>query len=175
MRLFTLFPNLITKESYNWWVTRRFWEFRHKISTAKYLKISQNIGGKYQEASGEHRSTVQNGCSPIQVDAIRWSGYVRPEKLKRSPFLSGVRIPDVDIQGKWRQLGANWRRTSGCNSYLDMWFGRPPMVYPDALSGYTPCMYSKELSSISYCFGDKKAIKTPKLNTFLIRNDCKGP
>ena len=34
----------------------------------------------------------------------------------------------------------------------------------------TPCpdifaMDSKELSSISYCFGDQKAIKTPKLNT----------
>ena len=25
--LFTLFPNLITKEYYNWWVTRRVWEF----------------------------------------------------------------------------------------------------------------------------------------------------
>ena len=34
------FPNLITKESYNWWVTRRVWGFRHKISKAKYLKIS---------------------------------------------------------------------------------------------------------------------------------------
>ena len=42
------------------------------------------------------------------------------------------------------------------------------MVYPDALSEYTPCMDSKELSSISYCFGDQKAIKTLKLNTFLL-------
>ena len=25
--LFTLFPNLITKKSYNWWVTRRVWGF----------------------------------------------------------------------------------------------------------------------------------------------------
>ena len=53
---------------------------------------------------------------------------------------------------------------SGCN----------PMMYPNALSGYTPCMDSKELSSISDCFGDQKAIKTPKLNTFFIRIDCKG-
>ena len=29
-------------------------------------------------------------------------------------------------------------------------------------------MDSKELSSISDCFGDKKAIKTPKLNTILL-------
>ena len=45
---------------------------------------------------------------------------------------------------------------------------------------WTPCpdifaMDSKELSLISDCFGDKKAIKTPKLNTILIRIDCKGP
>ena len=52
-----------------------------------------------------------------------------------------------------------------CKSYPDMWSERPPMVHPDALSGYTPCMDSKELSSISYFFGDQKAIKTPKLNT----------
>ena len=39
-------------------------------------------------------------------------------------------------------------------SYPDMLFGCPSMVYPDALSGYTPCMDSKELSSISDCFGD---------------------
>ena len=36
-------------------------------------------------------------------------------------------------------------------------------------------MDSKEYSSISDCFGDQKAIKTPKLNTHLIRIDCKGP
>ena len=44
-------------------------------------------------------------------------------------------------------------------------FHRPPMVCPDALSGHLFAMDSKELSSISDCFGDKKAIKTPKLNT----------
>ena len=42
-----------------------FGDFGQQISKAKYLKISQNIGGKYQETSGEHRSIVQNGCSPI--------------------------------------------------------------------------------------------------------------
>ena len=48
-RLFILFPNLITKESYNWWVTRRLWEFRHQISKAKYLKMSVAHIGKLQE------------------------------------------------------------------------------------------------------------------------------
>ena len=45
LRLFTLFPNLITKESYDRWVTRRVWGFRHQISKAKYLKmLVANIG-----------------------------------------------------------------------------------------------------------------------------------
>ena len=49
IRLFILFPNLITKESYNWWVTRRVWGFRHQISKAKYLKMSVAHIGKLQE------------------------------------------------------------------------------------------------------------------------------
>ena len=45
LRLFTPFPNLITKESYNWWVTRRKWGFRHQKSEEKYPKVSvANIG-----------------------------------------------------------------------------------------------------------------------------------
>ena len=53
-----LFPNLITKESYDRWVTRRVWGFKHQISKAKYLKISQNVGRTYREALGERRGTV---------------------------------------------------------------------------------------------------------------------
>ena len=52
-------------------------------------------------------------------------------------------------------------------SYPDMLSRCPPMVYPEV---YTLCMDSKELSSISYCFGDQKAIKTLKLNTFFSKN-----
>ena len=49
LRLFTTFPNLITKESYNWWVTRRKWGFRHQKSEAKYPKVSVATIGKLQE------------------------------------------------------------------------------------------------------------------------------
>ena len=49
MRLFTLFSYLITKESYDWWVTRREWGFRHQISKAKNLKMSVANIGKLQE------------------------------------------------------------------------------------------------------------------------------
>ena len=51
----------------------RVWGFRHQISKAKYLKISQNVG---REALGEHRGNVQNGCENLRVSAIRESGYV---------------------------------------------------------------------------------------------------
>ena len=49
LRLFTHFPNLITKESYNWWVTRRKWGFIHQKSEAKYPKVSVANIGKLQE------------------------------------------------------------------------------------------------------------------------------
>ena len=84
----------------------------------------------------------------------------------------------VQIGGNRVQMAARIRvqmAAAGYNSYSDMLSGCPPMVYQDALSGYTPCIDSNELSSNSDCFGDKKAIKTPKLNTFFIRIDCKGP
>ena len=49
MRLFTLFTYLKTKESYDRWVTRRVWGFRHQISKAKYLKMSVGNIRKLQE------------------------------------------------------------------------------------------------------------------------------
>ena len=55
MRLFTLCSYLKTKESYDRWVTRRLWGFRHQISKAKK---SQNVGRTYREALREHCDTV---------------------------------------------------------------------------------------------------------------------
>ena len=49
MRLFTLCSYLKTKESYDRWVTRRLWGFRHQISKDKYLKMSVAHIGKLQE------------------------------------------------------------------------------------------------------------------------------
>ena len=49
MRLFTLFTYLKTKESYDRWITRRVWGFRHQISKAKYLKMSVTHIRKLQE------------------------------------------------------------------------------------------------------------------------------
>ena len=44
--LFTLCSYLKTKESYDRWVTRRLWGFKHQISKAKYLKMSVAHIGK---------------------------------------------------------------------------------------------------------------------------------
>ena len=49
MRLFTLCAYLKTKESYDRWVTKRVWGFRHQISKAKYLKMSVGNIRKLQE------------------------------------------------------------------------------------------------------------------------------
>ena len=97
----------------------RLWGFRHQISRAKYLKISKekylkiskDVGRTYREALGEHRNTVQKwlrnspgkrcrhyakyGYETLRVSAISRFRYVYPEKLKRPPFSSNVRIPDV--------------------------------------------------------------------------------
>ena len=140
-RLFILFPNLIAKESYNWWVTRRVWGFRHQISKAKYLKISKTKYLKISQKcrshiSGSFRRTLwhcaKNGCETLRVSAISGSEYVWPGKLKRSLLPSGVRIPDVNIRVEWRR-----QQNSGCghpggmstavgwNSYLggnELWF-----------------------------------------------------
>ena len=47
LRLFPSFPNLITKESYNWWVTRTRMEIYTKISEEKYPKVSVTNIGKH--------------------------------------------------------------------------------------------------------------------------------
>ena len=65
IRLFKLFPNLITKESYNWWVTRRVWGFRHQISKAKYLKISKakcrsHISGSFRRTQRHCAKWLRN-------------------------------------------------------------------------------------------------------------------
>ena len=148
--LFTICTYLKTKESCDRWVTRRLWGFRHQISKAKYLKISKekylkiskDVGRTYREASGEHRSTVQKwlwnspgkrcrhcakyGCETLRVSAISRSGYVYPGKLKRPPFPSGIRIPDVRHPGgmsavaefrMWDiRVECRWQQNFGCDT-----------------------------------------------------------
>ena len=100
--LFNLFPNLITKESYNWWVTRRFWGFRQQISKAKisqnipkYPKISQNVSGTYREASGEHHNTVQNWLRNSSGERCRWIRICLIVEVETPSSPIRICLPDV--------------------------------------------------------------------------------
>ena len=125
MRLFTLFTYLKTKESYDKWITRRVWGFRQQISKAKYPKISQNVGRKHQEASGEHHGTVY-WEKTLRVSAISGSEYVHPEKLKRPPLPSGCeisrckmsahKIPDMKCRRTYPDVKCRRRQAIRINS-----------------------------------------------------------
>ena len=49
LRLFTPFPNLITKESYNWWVTRRKWKFIQIYLKKKSKRVGAQISGSTKD------------------------------------------------------------------------------------------------------------------------------
>ena len=70
-----------------------------------------------------------------------------------------IQVESGGSRMEWRrQPGVKWRQPDGIPSRVE------------CAGSHTPCILdllkdSKELSSISDCFGDQKAIKTPKLNT----------
>nr|CAN66139.1 hypothetical protein VITISV_036373 [Vitis vinifera] len=114
--------------------------------------------------------------SPIRSNSIQ----IPQEDTRRAP-LSG--LPQGEAQGTREH-----HTPDDSTSYPDMLSGSLTKVSKPC---YSPCsaalqwcvrmpcpdifaMDSKELSSISNCFGDQRAIKIPKLNTILIRIDCKG-
>ena len=133
-RLFIIFPNLITKESYNWWVTRRVWGFRHQISKAIYLKISKTKYlkilvahiGKLQETSRHCVKWLRNSPGKrYKRIRIRVTGEVETlsSPIRRQNFGcetsgcngGGSRIPDVDIWVEWRR-----QPDSGCGHPVGM-------------------------------------------------------
>ena len=67
MRLFTLFSYLITKESYNLWITRRKWGFRHQISEAKNLKMSVANIWKHSGAYRRRTSWLRNHFAACEI------------------------------------------------------------------------------------------------------------
>ena len=110
MGLFTLCSYLKTKESSDRCVTRRVWGFRHRISKAKYLKMSvANIGKLQENTAVVHvwpgkryqrirtclTGEVETSSSPIRHQVpdvkypIRGSGHVWPDRIP------GVRYPRV--------------------------------------------------------------------------------
>ena len=79
MGLFTLCSCLKTKESYDRWITRRVWEFRHQISKAKNLKMLIANIGKLQE----NFVAVQDGCEISQHEGHHFTvkGWFRSYPL----------------------------------------------------------------------------------------------
>ena len=89
--LFTICSYLKTKKSYDRWVTRRFWGFRHQISKAKYLKMSVANIGKLQE---KFYCTVQNGCEIIS---------------QQKGDFAAVQNSSFNLE---------WSACNGCNSFI---------------------------------------------------------
>ena len=87
------FSYLKTKKSYDRWVTRRVWGFRHQISKAKYFKMSVGNIRKLQE----NTAALYTERKTLRVGAIRGSGHVWPGKLKRPPLPSGCEISRCEI------------------------------------------------------------------------------
>ena len=111
--------------------------------------ISQNVGGTYREASGEHRGTVQNGCETLRISAIRGSGYDWSGKLKRPPLPSGVRRRMWNIRMECRRRisdvihpgGMAARSPIRTPSWRSTWHSRSShpddsISYPNMLSGW---------------------------------------
>ena len=77
MRLFTLCSHLITKESYDWWVTRREWGFRHQISEAKNQKMSitniwKHLGAFRRRARWLRNFTAKGWFRSLQNWPLAW-------------------------------------------------------------------------------------------------------
>ena len=83
---------LITKEFYNWWITRRKWGFRHQISEAKNLKMS--VANIWKHSGGFHRRA-------------RW---LRNFASWKSPFRSQGLIsqPKADLSFQLGAIGFQW-------------------------------------------------------------------
>ena len=101
MRLFTLCSYLITRESYNWWIIRRKWGFRHQISEAKNLKMSvpniwKHLGGFCRRARW-----LQNFTS--------WRTPFRSQRLISQP----ISQPKADFAAitLWFRSLRNWPST----------------------------------------------------------------
>ena len=113
-----------------------------------------------------------------QISGCNTSGWKQrqPDVKWRQPDVSGGAAGWKVAAAGWKVAAAGWKVTAaGCKwrrSRVES-FWQPPGGIPtrvECAGSHTPCILdflkdSKELSSISDCFGDKKTIKTLKLNT----------
>ena len=116
-RLFTLCSYLKTKESYDWWVTRRVWGFRHQISKAKYLKVSVRIIRKLQENT-EEKYLKMSVAHIWKLQENTAALCKNPGNLKCWPWmLSGWALsgdPNMSDWGIWNVLLSHPASGAGC-------------------------------------------------------------
>ena len=77
MRLFTLCSYLLTKESYNWWITKRKWGFKQQIFEEKNLKVSVANIWKHSGGFPKHARWLRNFAS--------WRSPFRSQRLISQP------------------------------------------------------------------------------------------
>ena len=106
LRLFTYFPNLITKESYNWWLTRREWKF-----IQKYLK--QNISMCRSQISGSTKDQVAGENEVCEISqthkkSCEITSQQKADFVELRSWLSAcsVRLPMC------QEISGNFRRNS---------------------------------------------------------------
>ena len=109
-----------------------------------------------------------SGFPKRKCDALPYPEQLHPDSPRRHTTLANITHPDDSISYPDMLSGSLTKVSKLCYVILTTchslrsvalrWCVRTP--YPDIFA-----MDSKELSSISNCFGDQKAIKTPKLNT----------
>ena len=121
MGLFTLCSYLKTKESYDRWVTRRLWGFRHQISKAK--KISKS------------RSHVSRSLRRTPRHCAKW---LQNFHSKRTTFSQ----PKADFAAvQHSAFNLEWSASNGCNSLIST----PNRAPFEALNFWLPELWKKTL------------------------------
>ena len=107
--------------------------------------------------------------SPIRTPSGRSTWYWENEWTSHSD--GSISYPDV-LSGSLTSTAIRWCVRTPCpdifcSLHSEFAYGKGLQRFTSSCFWVFHCfaMHSKELSSISDCFGDQKAIKTPKLNT----------
>ena len=131
MRLFTLSSYFLTKESYDWWITRSKWGFKQQISEEKNLKESVQISGSTQEDFCSMRHGLWNFAS--------W----------KSPFHSQRLISQLR---NWLSAWCNWLPMTITSSFQFQFVYRLKSWIPDFPSFETTySMHEMDFRKCSKC------------------------
>ena len=106
LRLFTPFPNLITKKSYNWWVIRRKWKF-----IQKYLKKNISKCRSQISESTKDQFAGENEVWEISQMHKKGSEITSQQTTDFATLRSGLSACDVRLP-TCQEISGNFRRNS---------------------------------------------------------------